>query len=401
MKTKFMILALSAAMTLFSCSKENNDTENENPVKDIELPSTQTPVKSGEAVTIKGVGFTAQSEIWLRAAAKAKAAGDIQATVIETTATYLKFSAPVSVEGAQSIILKQAGKEQALGTLQFEAAPVVPPTPTTKEYLYTIMAGSVYEIADGKATKIYTLADEADMLGAVSVGSKTYYNTIDPETEKVSALKSYDFVAAKESTVAADWKKNGGKAIGVVDGKLHGVKFNAAKRLLLVAIADNGAETIIAEFAGTKEMDIDEMDMIFECDTVAKVIILSGDSDEGTISIALDLTAKTATVKTFADIYPENIAYAVADGVVYSFTRAKNTPKTVVEKVNPKTLEQTEAVTEFSSVFNSPVYIPSSKLIMGCNQKNEIMPFDPATKTLGTPVITTASEIEFLFVSIR
>lgn len=401
MKTKFMILALSAAMTLFSCSKDNNDTENENPVKDIELPSTQTPVKSGEPVTIKGVGFTAQSEIWLRAAAKSKAAGDIQATVIEATATYLKFSTPDNVEGAQSIILKQAGKEHTLGTLQFEAAPVVPPTPTTKEYLYTIMAGSVYEIADGKAAKTYTLADEADMLGAVSVGSKTYYNTIDPETEKVSALKLYDFVAAKESTVAADWKKNGGKAIGVVDGKLHGVKFNAAKELSLVSITDSGSETVVAEFAGTKEMDIDEMDMIFECDTVAKVIILSGDSDEGTISIALDLTAKTATVKTFADVYPENIAYAVANGVVYSFTRAKNTPKTVVEKVNTKSLEPTEAVTEFSSVFNSPVYIPSSKLIMGCNQKNEIMPFDPATKTLAAPIITTASEIEFLFVSIR
>lgn len=395
MKNKLMILALSAAMALFSCSKENNGTENENPVKDIELPSTETPVKSGEAVTIKGVGFTAQSEIWLRAAAKVKAAGDIQATVIEATATYLKFSAPDNVEGAQSIILKQAGKEQTLGTLQFEAA-----TPTT-EHLYTIMASSVYEIADGKATKIYTLADEAEMLGAVSVGSKTYYNTIDPETEKVSALKSYDFVAAKESIVATDWKKNGGKAIGIVDGKLHGVKFDAAKGLLLVAIADNGVETIIAEFTNTKEMDIDEMDMIFECDTVAKVIILSGDSDEGTISIALDLTAKTATVKTFADVYPENIAYAVADGVVYSFTRAKNTPKTVVEKVNPKSLEPTEAVTEFSSVFNSPVYIPSTKLIMGCNQNNEIMPFDPATKTLGTPIITTASEIIFLFVSIR
>lgn len=407
MKNKLLILALSAAMTLFSCSKDNNGTETEKPIKDIELPSAETPVKSGDPVTIKGVGFTAQSEIWLRAVVKAKAeaaTGDVKATVIEATATYLKFAAPTSVSGAQSIVLKQSGKEQVLGTLQFEAAPPVPPippTPATEEHLYTVMAGSVYEIAEGTAIKIHTLADGVDMLGAVGVGGKIYYNTIDMETEEISSLKSYDFTTAKETTVAADWAKNGGRAIGVIDGKLHGVKFDATKGLSLVTIADNGTEALVSEFANTTEADIDEMDVIFEYDAVTKVIILSGDSEDGTICVALDLTAKTVVVKTFADVYPENIAYVVADGVVYRFARAKNRSKTTVEKVNAKTLEQSEAVTEFDTRFNSPIYIPSTKLIMGCNINNEILPFNPTTKTLGAPVITTAEEIEILFLSVR
>lgn len=401
MKNKLMILALGAVMTLFSCQKDNGVNENENPVKNIELPSAETPVKSGEPVTIKGVGFTTQSEIWLRAVAKAKAeaaAGDVKATIIEATATYLKFSAPTSVSGAQSIVLKQSGKEHTLGTLQFEAQP----TSTTKEHLYTIMDGSVYEISDGKATKIYTLADGTDMFGAVSIGNKIFYNTYDKETEKVSLLKSYDFATTKESTVAADWAKNGGRAIGVIDGKLHGVKFNATKGLSLVTIADNGAETLVCEFAGTKEANSDDYNMIFEYDAASKVIILSGrDGKDNTLSIALDLTAKTAVVKAFVDVYCENIAYVVVDGVVFRFTRAKKASKTVVAKVNPKTLEQTEAVTEFDSRFNSPIYVPSTKFIMGCNINNEIMPFSPATKELAAPIITTASEIDILFVSIR
>ena len=82
----------------------------------------KSPASPGSSVTIQGQGFTANSEIWLRAITRA---ADVQAEVTDVTATTVTFTAP-DVSGEQNILLKQDGGEWILGVLHF---PEVPNTP--------------------------------------------------------------------------------------------------------------------------------------------------------------------------------------------------------------------------------------------------------------------------------
>lgn len=116
---KFLFLFMLSGFFL-ACS--NDDSNGDLPVKDVEIPKFENPVKPGESVTIKGEGFTSKSEIWFRAlSGKSDVAlsGDVKATVTEVTATGITFITP-DVYGNQSVLLKEDGKEYLLGTMIFE-----------------------------------------------------------------------------------------------------------------------------------------------------------------------------------------------------------------------------------------------------------------------------------------
>ena len=113
-----------AAVLFCGCDKEEGGDNLPCPVTEVSVPasSEENPVSPGSSVTIQGQGFTANSEIWLRAITRA---ADVQAEVTDVTATTVTFTAP-DVSGEQNILLKQDGGEWILGVLHF---PEVPNTP--------------------------------------------------------------------------------------------------------------------------------------------------------------------------------------------------------------------------------------------------------------------------------
>lgn len=112
----FTMLALIVA-----CS--DDDKDNESPIKGLEIPKFENPVKPGESITLKGEGFTKASEIWFRQIiSKATGNSDVKAIVTEVNSTGITFTAP-EVYGNQSVLLKENGKEYELGKMTFEEQP--------------------------------------------------------------------------------------------------------------------------------------------------------------------------------------------------------------------------------------------------------------------------------------
>lgn len=109
----FTILAFVVA-----CS--DDDKDNELPIRGLEIPKFENPVKTGESITIRGEGFTEASEIWFRSiVTRAENTGDVKAIVTEVNSAGITFTTP-EVYGNQSVLLKENGKEYELGEMTFE-----------------------------------------------------------------------------------------------------------------------------------------------------------------------------------------------------------------------------------------------------------------------------------------
>lgn len=114
------LLFLFTMLALFVACSDDDDKDNELPIKGVEIPKFEDPVKPGESITIKGEGFTKASEIWFRTiVTRAENTGDVKAVVTEVNSTGITFTAP-EVYGNQSVLLKENGKEYELGKMTFE-----------------------------------------------------------------------------------------------------------------------------------------------------------------------------------------------------------------------------------------------------------------------------------------
>ena len=60
------LLFLFTMLALFVACSDDDDKDNELPIKGLEIPKFENPVRPGESITIKGEGFTKASEIWFR-----------------------------------------------------------------------------------------------------------------------------------------------------------------------------------------------------------------------------------------------------------------------------------------------------------------------------------------------
>lgn len=117
------LLFLFTMLALFVACSDDDDKDNELPIKGLEIPKFENPVKPGESITIKGEGFTKASEIWFRTiVTRAENTGDVKAIVSEVNSTGITFTAP-EVYGNQSVLLKENGKEYELGKMTFEEQP--------------------------------------------------------------------------------------------------------------------------------------------------------------------------------------------------------------------------------------------------------------------------------------
>lgn len=114
------LLFLFMMFGLFIACSDDDDKANELPVKGIEIPKFENPVKPGASITIKGEGFTKASEIWLRAiTTRAENSGDVKAIITDVNSTGITFIAP-AVYGNQLVLLKENGKEYELCKITFE-----------------------------------------------------------------------------------------------------------------------------------------------------------------------------------------------------------------------------------------------------------------------------------------
>ena len=117
------LLFLFTMLAFFVACSDDDDKDNESPIKGLEIPKFDNPVKPGESITIKGEGFTKASEIWFRTIiTRAENTGDVKAIVTEVNSTGITFTAP-EVYGNQSVLLKENGKEYELGKMTFEEQP--------------------------------------------------------------------------------------------------------------------------------------------------------------------------------------------------------------------------------------------------------------------------------------
>ncbi|MDE5612571.1 MAG: hypothetical protein K2I90_11215, partial [Odoribacter sp.] len=314
--------------------------------------------------------------------------------------TYIKFVAPDSVAGEQTVVLKQDGKERDLGTLTFEAATQTPddpenpdtpddpdtPSEPAKEQLYVAMtseeedADVVYAVIDEKLEKVYTLKQGMFMWGAVTLGTKVYYHTEDIETEEQNALKYYDFSQGVETEIAKQWFDEG-IAIGIIDGKLHGVKAGDAGTLSLVTIADDGKETLVVKFPEVipAEEEFFEVDNIFEYDAATQTVILSGwfeyEHYELAVSIALNLKERTFVSREFEEgIYGEHIAYVMAGKTLLRFVAQNDEydqfKETTVSEVDPLTLKDTRKIGTIDYRVWWPVYF-GKKVVFNDSEDTE------------------------------
>lgn len=425
MKMRKLLLLAGAILAFASCSKNDDPLTAELPIKGLELPDVETPVKAGEPVTIKGEGFTKQSEIWLRAVTRAAAEG-IKTEIVEVASTYIKFVAPDSVSGEQTVVLKQDGKEHNLGTLTFEAAAQTPddpedpdtpddpdtPSEPAKEQLYVAItseeegADIVYAVIDGELEKVYTLAPGMFMWGAVTLGTKVYYHTEDIETEEQNALKYYDFSQGVETEIAKQWFDEG-IAIGIIDGKLHGVKVGDAGTLSLVTIADDGTETLVAEFSEVlpAEEEFLEEDNVFEYDAATRTVILSGwfekpnEPGELAVSIALNLEERKSVSYLFKEgIYGEEIAYVMAGETLLRFVAQHEEYEqfkgTTVSEVDPLTLQDTRQIGTINYRVWWPVYFGKKVVFNDTEDTEHIRTLDPKTGEIGATLYTAEYDVE-------
>ena len=91
-------------LAFFIACSDDDDKDNELPIKGLEIPTFENPVKPGESITIKGAGFTDASEIWFRQIiSKTAGNGDVKAVVTDVNSTGITFTAP-EVYGNQSVL---------------------------------------------------------------------------------------------------------------------------------------------------------------------------------------------------------------------------------------------------------------------------------------------------------
>lgn len=184
------LVFLFTMLALFVACSDDDDKGNDLPIKGLEIPKFENPVKPGESITIKGEGFTKTSEIWFRQIiSKATENTDVRAAVTDVSSTGITFMAP-EVYGNQSVLLKENGKEYELGKMTFEEQPeesgdieILPKR--VKKVVY-------YENKKASETYEYTYNSEKK-IGSIKV-TKHYNNN---RTENMTYTYSTDKITVK------------------------------------------------------------------------------------------------------------------------------------------------------------------------------------------------------------
>lgn len=394
---QILLTALAAvAVLLSSCSKDDNDPnptpDPTNPITGLEMPasSAQQPVITGATVSIKGSGFTASDEIWF--STTAKASGEVKAEGVVATATGLSFIAP-TMDGETSVTLKQAGKSYPLGKMFFATKGENPLT----EHVYVVKetdAGCEFlecDLDKGTFTSafkvpVYTMGVVADNR------SNIYYLAYDLEdNKKAPYVARYNLNENKEVRMSGDFEFDN-TSIGMIDNQFHIMQYNQTKGFSLMSITDDGTETLVKAFGqlpDPKYRFFQDEDVRFVYDTTSKTIVFAGESEYNggkdvastILSFSLEtgvITAKHKLESESGPISETSIWYnfAQTDTGVLLFT-IQNTwsttsedadtevGKTIIDYINPATLDKLSDVTTLDCEFESATYVAGKNTLLG------------------------------------
>lgn len=274
---KLLYFVLTAAL-LFGCKKDDNGTPC--PVSGATLPtsSAENPIQAGSAVTIQGSGFTAGSEIWLRALTKTT--DDVQATVTGHTSTSITFTAPTTVSGEQSIILKQDGGEWPLGKMYFAAAPDILPKKIVK---------SVLTDDEGTYTANYSYDDAGRLTRIDETGSNDFkYEFTITYAEDQVTLTETD-LQNSESTETHTFRLHNGRAESYIYEDHYTSEFDESDEAE-ISYGENGyLKEIVSKWtngSATSTVTVDETGFLKKFD--ARLTNKEDGDETGTINVNFD-----------------------------------------------------------------------------------------------------------------
>lgn len=382
----------AVAVLLSSCSKDNGGGEPNPtfPIQGLEMPasSAEHPIMAGTTVNLKGIGFTASDEIWLGNATKATDAIKVEGVV--ATSTGLSFTAP-AINGESSITLKQAGKDYLLGKIYFSTGS----QPGT-EHLYAVKgthSGAAifgeYDLTANTFKPVFTSPTSVESCIGDN-NSNFYYITYDVSDEFGDTyLTRYNLIEKKEVRLAVI-KKNDFAFIGIIDNKLHYLKYDETNGFRLLTLTDDGKEQVVKSFGQLPDPTytfFDNEDARFVYDATSKSILVVGASEynngKNTAASVLSFSLETGSIRTkhHADPSPAGMTstwYTIAKipaGVLlftlettWSETEKPDdteVSKTEISYIDPTTLSQKSVVASFDSEFRRPTYVAGKNMLMG------------------------------------
>lgn len=411
MKQILLTAIAAVAVLLSACSKDDNGTDPTSPITGLEMPasSAEQPVSAGAIVSIKGTGFTASDEIWFAAAVKAS--GEVKAEGVTVTATGLSFIAP-AMDGETSVTLKQAGKSYPLGKMFFATKGENPLT----EHVYTVKETDAgceffeYDLDKGTFTSAFKVP--AYMTGVVADNrSNIYYLAYEIDGSRYMFLSYYNLNEKQEVRLISQLDD---ASIGMIDNKLHMLRYDETKGSDLVSIDDDGKETLVKSFGQLPDPNYrfygGEMAQ-FIYDATSKSIVLAGSSeyDGGDGSrkvtytiISFSMETGTITTKHRPDSEPNSntstwFNLAQTNTGILSFT-IQNTwsttsadadtevGKTIIDYIDPVTLVKKSEVATIDYEFDRPVYVAGKNMLLGIDSRKYepsiLLSYDLTAKSL-------------------
>ena len=365
-----VLLFVCILFSLIACD-DKNENVSDSPIQNLKMPSSETVFATGEAVTIEGIGFNSNSQIWLRTLTKAQ--DDIQTEITEVNDKSITFIVPENVEGKKDVVLKQEGKENLLGQIVFKVG-------ISELYAFKWDGADrgicKLDLNSKKYEILYkTQADLESMIA--SEDGKIYYLSYLKESDD-TALSFFDLKNNTNNTIISNWQNHydrneekevgEGQAIGFIKGQLHGLKYNSNKGYYLVTISNNGEEKEIATFGKFSEFDNDDFyltDSHFEYDpqsnTILAAVAYYGKTSP-ILYLSFNLTTQKFITKTLAD-KEYNIQWLDIDGYYYLFSYLDF--KTIIRKINPETLETIGTPQILPEEIAYLYYWKNKKLILG------------------------------------
>lgn len=356
-----------------SCSDNDDAPASGLPIEGLQMPSRETVFTTGQAVTIKGKGFTDQSQIWLNVITKAE--GDIQAEVTEVNGNSVTFTVPENVNGEKEVVLIQDGKTYPLGKLFFESIPVYGRTlyghikqegfnPVFKFAKIDIETGKtnlITELENYKEKNTYDiayLASTQEIISNISDGILKY---------NIKSGKS-SFIPVSEgiNDICSDHKEN-------LYAHIYSPLPSASEKIVKIN-KDNGTLQIIAE----KEVKTDEREiyqMVYSPATNEIIALLYNNIWKiNATSGALSVLPLEASVRLL--VCDEN-------GNMYGTLSARSAHVEQIVKINSNTGELTPITSvEMYREFDQIVYLPSTKEIIGIDYNNTLFRINVETKAI-------------------
>lgn len=413
LNVSMMACILMISAVFFTSCGDDGTNESPNPISELVFPKSDAdnPISAGQLVQIGGKGFADDCDIWLQGT------GDSEVeTEIKVSSDGVSFIAP-NISGEYTVVLEQGGEVYTLGSLFFAEM---------QEESHLFVWGddekkensSFYEYNKDKG--VFNLF--ATIGGRVWKAVLSGENSIIYYFHEGAGLYSYDLKVKKEKQILesgwlAKTEEGGtGQAIGLIDNKLHGVKYSQKDGFALVAIAGDGKETVIQKFKALPSPDGngngnfygEDDNLIFTYDETNQTLFLSGniETKNESCAILVALNRKTEKVETLMDEKAIWYQCLNVNEKIWLFAETDKGDTQVVSQINPSTLKTEQVINELSDNYvYRPVYSKTENVIYWTGftgtteDMSAVISYNVQTKKLAA-VSKTSFEVEGVFVAI-